>query len=189
MSSVSAILFFSFPDCKQSQLTTKGWNSMIINKNVREGDLIAFTSNSFLGNMVRLFTKSEYSHVGVVMFRDNIPYLVEAVRPVVRMTPLSHREPYYHIPMGIDKVSDEARKLLYSRIGEKYSIIQAVLAKFNIFINDNSWYCTEVTHEFYLTQGFDIPKLLLPTDFVREVLKIVSASYYVQREDITKEYL
>ena len=54
---------------------------------VRDGDIIFHTSNSAQSVAVQRATGSPYSHMGLVLFRDNRPYVFEAAA-TVRYTPL-----------------------------------------------------------------------------------------------------
>jgi hypothetical protein len=54
---------------------------------VRDGDIIFQTSRSRQSEAIQRATKSPFSHVGVVLFRDGRPYVLEAIE-TVRYTPL-----------------------------------------------------------------------------------------------------
>lgn len=55
---------------------------------VRQGDIIFQTSRSSQSQAIQLATKSRYSHMGIVLFKDNKPFVFEAVEPV-KYTPLA----------------------------------------------------------------------------------------------------
>ena len=54
---------------------------------LRDGDIIFHTSRSAQSAAIQLATHSRYSHVGLILFRDGKPYVLEAVA-TVRYTPL-----------------------------------------------------------------------------------------------------
>ena len=54
---------------------------------VREGDVIFQSMKSTSGEAIRIATHSDFSHVGVVLFRGTEPFVFEAVEPV-KFTPL-----------------------------------------------------------------------------------------------------
>ena len=138
---------------------------------IKSGDLIAWTRiDSFYLKVVRLFTFSEYTHVGVALVEpDGTIYVVEANRPRVEKNKLDKRLPIYHIPMNV-KVDKKAIKLLDSYIGKEYSVVQAALSYINIYIDDEKWYCTELAYDFYKEQGFDFKKRLTPTKFIKQAV-------------------
>ena len=56
-------------------------------ENVRDGDIIFQTSRSGQSLAIQRATKSPYSHMGVILFRDEKPFVFEA-SATVRTTPL-----------------------------------------------------------------------------------------------------
>lgn len=139
-------------------------------KDIKSGDLIAWTSNKgFYNKLIRLVTLSEYTHVGIAVIENGKLYVVEATRPVVRKVELVGRAPFHHIPMGV-VVDTVLSKVLKDFIGKEYSIVQAALSVFNIYINDDKWYCTELCYEFYKKAGIEFNKRLTPTRFVKQAI-------------------
>ena len=51
------------------------------------GDIIAHTSTSSQSKLIQIGTTSKYSHIGVVVFRENKPFVIEAIS-TVQYTPL-----------------------------------------------------------------------------------------------------
>lgn len=139
-------------------------------KDIKSGDLIAWTgTKGFYNKLIRLVTLSEYTHVGIAVIENGKLYVVEATRPVVRKVELSGRTPFHHIPMGVI-VDTKLNSILNQFIVKKYSIVQAMLSIFNIYINDDIWYCTELCYEFYLKAGIEFDKRLTPTRFVKQAI-------------------
>lgn len=139
-------------------------------KDIKSGDLIAWTgTKGFYNKLIRLATLSEYTHVGIAVIENGKLYVVEATRPVVRKVELSGMTPFYHIPMGV-VVDTVLTKVLEDFIGKKYSLLQAALSVFNIYINDDKWYCTELCYEFYKKAGYEFDKRLTPTKFVKQAV-------------------
>lgn len=72
---------------------------------LRSGDLLAWTTSGFKGLSdipaygIRLFTQSEYYHVGIVWVVGGRYLLVEAMPPKVRIYPISKKPNFIHIPM------------------------------------------------------------------------------------------
>lgn len=139
-------------------------------KDIKSGDLIAWCGNKgFYNKLIRLVTLSEYTHVGIAIIENGKLYVVEATRPVVRKVELAGRTPFHHIPMGV-VVDTVLSKVLDDFIGKEYSMLQAALSVFNIYIDDDKWYCTEQCYEFYRRAGIEFDKRLTPTKFVRQAI-------------------
>ena len=149
-------------------------------EDIEEGDLLVWTDDrsGIGGKIIRLFTWSEYTHVGIAIKEDNEVYIIEAMVPEIRKIKASKRLPFYRVEMKIgDTFTDTHREFLLSMVGKKYSIIQAGLARFNIYIDDDKYYCTEICHFFYTKFNvMDIPKDLLPTDLLHNVLKDINGT-------------
>ena len=68
---------------------------------IKDGDVLAYqyvngwfkTWYSFKVNLVRLVTRSEYSHVGMAVLVEGRVMLLDSVTPVVRLIPLSNDLP------------------------------------------------------------------------------------------------
>lgn len=139
-------------------------------KDIKSGDLIAWTNTKgFYNKLIRLVTLSEYTHVGIAVIENGKLYVVEATRPVVRKVELVGRAPFHHIPMGV-VVDTVLSKVLKDFIGKEYSMVQAALSVFNIYIDDDKWYCTEQCYEFYKRAGIKFNKRLTPTRFVKQAI-------------------
>ena len=147
----------------------------------KSGDLIAKSGTSFLAKVVRLFTLSDFSHVGIVIVEEDGVYVVEAARPEVRKTPIEEMIPFYHIPMMIDRVDPVLKANLESHLGSKYSMFQAAISFIGIHIPDDKWYCTELAYDFYSRAGFHFKEKLTPTKFVREALNVHGILKYIAR--------
>lgn len=147
------------------------YHNICEHKDIKSGDLIAWTSaDSFYLKVVRLFTLSEYTHVGVAIVEENGDiFVVEANRPRVEKNKLNMRLPIYHIPMDIE-MTPKAVELLHSYIGKKYSVLQAALSYINVYINDDKWFCTELAYDFYNELGIPFKKRLTPTKFIKQAV-------------------
>lgn len=122
-------------------------------KNVKSGDLIAISHsgwksvNDALCQIVRLGQRSEYCHVGLIWRVSGRLFVIESVKPVVRITPLSHfaSEGFYHIPLK-KSLSAQELEFALSQVGVgEYSNIQAVKGFLkNLAIGeDDLWQCAE----------------------------------------------
>ncbi len=143
-------------------------------KNIKSGDLLAWTSNGFsymsiLGQIVRIFTRSEYSHVAVAWWSGNRLFMIEAIPPQVRIYPLGERLPFFHIPMNIDWKEGYADYLL-ERVGEPYSMYEAVKAFLSKPDNNSTWECAELCNRFYKNIGIDFGNSNVPSTLVMSAL-------------------
>jgi hypothetical protein len=102
---------------------------------IRSGDVLAWTHRpwdswyDFKVQMVRLFQRSEYSHVGVAVVMGGRVWVLEAVAPHVRFVPLSNELPCFHVT-GL-QLSDAQLEKGLALVGKEtigYSQIEAVRA-------------------------------------------------------------
>lgn len=150
-----------------------------MNYAIKSGDLVTWKGRKgFINNIIRLFTLSEYTHVGIAVVEDDDIYVVEAVSPCIRKIKLSGRTPFQVIPMNVN-YDITLDNFLNSIIGRRYSMIQAILSFFNIYIDDDNWYCTELGYEFYSRVGVKFDKNLTPTRFIRQAMVYSGISYYI----------
>lgn len=97
---------------------------------INDGDVVLFQGNSVISKLVRLFTRSRYSHSGVVVWWGDRLMVLESTEPEVRVVPLSKRVVQYpsvHLFTASDGLSLMLdRKALVvaaqSQLGKKYSV-------------------------------------------------------------------
>jgi hypothetical protein len=146
---------------------------------IHAGDLIAFTHEGWgsisdiESQLVRIFTRSEYSHVGIAWPISGRVMILEAVVPEVRIFPLSKLLPFYHLPTAgiLGKWSAEAEEYALSRVGQKYSKIEAIKGLFGWNKDSNRrWQCAEYALSVLAVAGLGINCRATPTDLVREAM-------------------
>lgn len=148
---------------------------------IKSGDLLVWGSSSsnrqsgFFTTLIRLMTMSEYSHVGIAYVETGRPLVFEAVIPYVRLYPLRIDRPFYHIPMNVDW-NDESLNFLLSKVGEEYSVFDAIRGYFGKPAEDNKWQCVELAEAFYKTFGLTFGETYTPSTFVEAVLTQRDAS-------------
>lgn len=114
-------------------------------KHLKEGDLIFQTSKSSQSLMVCAATSSRWSHCGIIVYKDDKPYVFEASH-VVKLTPLKEwinrgRFKAY----DVKRVFDKDIKIKYKRyLGMPYDLAFK-------FDNDKM-YCSELIYEVYKKQ-------------------------------------
>jgi hypothetical protein len=120
-------------------------------KAYENGDIIFHVSTSNLSKAIQLATRSKYSHVGIIFFRNKVPYVFEASN-VVKATPL-----LAFINKGVDKHFVLKRlKDKQANFDEKSASAQADLEKYLNKPYDNyfNWsneaiYCSELVWKVY----------------------------------------
>lgn len=104
--------------------------------NIKSGDILAFshegwkTWKDFKTQMVRVFTRSTYSHVGIAVELSGRLFILENVVPYARLYPLSMAGNFYHLPMKDVDWTPEFEEKAFKRIGTPYSQLQAIKAFF-----------------------------------------------------------
>lgn len=146
-----------------------------VRDSIKSGDVLAWSHRSgwfkswydFKINLVRLFTRSEYSHVGVAWVFGGRVFVLESVTPLVRVVPLSNLLPAYHLAMPTEMTDQQLERGL-SLVGKgRYSEGEAALAALdkNNLTNDR-WQCAEYT-KFVL----DLDCQATPSALVEHCLK------------------
>lgn len=117
-----------------------------------EGDIIFQSGESEQCKAVKLATHSEYSHVGMITFIDQKPFVLEAVEPV-RVTPLSawkaHGIGGKYTVMRLKKRSEE---ILGTEIDNAKVLANKMLGlHYDIYFNwgDDELYCSELVWKIY----------------------------------------
>ena len=95
---------------------------------IRSGDLLAWSArespwaswHAFKIWLVRLFTRSEFSHVGTAWCVGERVFVIEAVRPAVRIMPLSKTPSFYWLPLHA-AWGYRALNYALAKVGEPYS--------------------------------------------------------------------
>ena len=120
-----------------------------IRDSLESGDILAWTHRwkwtwyDFKCYMVRVFTVSEYSHVGLCVVQDGRVWVLEAVTPTVRLIPLRDETPCYVLKgRGL---TEEQRLRGMALVGRaKYSQWEAIKAYFGKNdIHNDKWECAE----------------------------------------------
>ncbi len=154
---------------------------------VKEGDVIFQISKSAQYPYITVATKSVYTHCGIIVFKDEKPYVLEASN-VVKLTPLKE-----WIDKGmfnyckVFSVFDEPVRIKYGKyLNKKYDLAFS-------FDNDK-YYCSELVYDIYLTQfntKLAEPKqikeyLISGMDEIMAKRKITKEQYAVAPSDILR---
>jgi hypothetical protein len=125
---------------------------------IKSGDVIAWSEKgswkfgeiikSIELNIVRMFTESEYNHIGVVYVVGGRVLIVEAVVPAVQISQLSDRTPFYYIRTPDGWWTSNTEKTLLARVGMPYSKLEAIRAFFTKDTQGNyTWECAKLVNK------------------------------------------
>ena len=141
-----------------------------IRSTIRTGDILAW---SHTGNksfydfklwLVKLFTKSKFTHVGIAWVVGSRVFILESVSAGVRIYPLSLALPCYLVSKG--HLSSEQLTFAISKAGQEYSTIECIKAYFNSNnLSNSSWQCAE-----YVCSVLNLPCRATPADVVKYLL-------------------
>jgi hypothetical protein len=127
---------------------------------LRDGDLIFQESTSAQSDMVRALTRSEWTHMGVIVMTARGPRVFEAAA-TVRLTPLGHwvkrgREGRFVVKrLRGARVDAETQERL-RRVGQSW-LGRAYDARFRW--DDGRLYCSELAHKLYASVGIRLGNL------------------------------
>lgn len=140
---------------------------------IKSGDILAWSHregwfdsfHSFKVNCVRLFQRSEYSHVGIAWVVAGRVFVLESVVPLVRVVPLSGLLPAY-VASGNGLRKDQLERALGMVGKAEYSQWEAIKAFFgyNSLENDHIQ-CAEYVIDVL---GLDCPAT--PSEVVRHMI-------------------
>lgn len=142
---------------------------------IKSGDLIAQGHKGWGSlydiqiQIVRIFTRSEYSHVAIAWVIGGRVFVIEAVTQGIRIFPLSRLTPFYWIPMNADWTA-EAEEFALKNIGEPYSKWECIKAFFEPLTNNGLWQCAKWSDAVLEKLGIDLGDRVTPTDIVRSAL-------------------
>lgn len=160
-----------------------------IKSKIKSGDIIALSHYKwaswydFQVQMVRVFTQSEFTHVGLVWEVAGRLFVIEAVEPVVRITPLSHcaEEGFYWAPLNTP-ISDEELEFALSKVGKaKYSKWQAIKSQFKSLKvgEDDLFECAEFVICARKLSGVNLGDVATPSEVVKAAQESGSPLYFV----------
>ena len=145
---------------------------------IKTGDLLFWSHggwNSMYAikvSLVRIFTMSEYSHVGIAWVVNGRVFVIHAVSKGVCIEPLSLQGEFTWCPTGYE-FSEEVLETIFSRVGERYSTWEAVLAFFGKLCvgRDAEWQCAEWVVWCYDQAGIFLRSKLTPSALAHTALE------------------
>lgn len=148
--------------------------------NIKTGDLIAWRTNGvksladIIPNIVSYGTKSPFYHVGTAYVVGGRYFVVEAMPLAVRIYPLSLKPAFIHYPVDIEH-TEEMEKELMLRVGEPYSLWNALLTAFKSTTATPSkpaWQCALLYRWYLQSSGKEVPTLSTPGEVVEFVAEL-----------------
>jgi hypothetical protein len=112
----------------------------------------------------------------------NRVFVIEAVMPLVRIFPLSALGDFYHLSMNAPWMP-ATEALALSRVGHKYSQLQAIQAPFSKPPVDSLWECAELAASIAKSDGIDLGEVFTPGAVVLAAQKLGARMVYVTNKD------
>ena len=134
---------------------------------IRSGDLISqshgdwTTWRGFKVNLVRIFTRSTYSHLGVAWVIGGRVFILEAVKPKLRIYPMSKIGDFYLLPLQAPW-SEFAESMALKNIGVDYSEIVAMQAFFGPLQDGEVRQCAAYALAVLRADGIDLGSRATP---------------------------
>ncbi len=147
-----------------------------IRPDIQSGDLVAWSHRELASwydvqiQLVRVFTRSEFSHVGTAWRIGGRLFVLESVVGGVRIFPLSRLTPFYWLPMSRPWLP-EAEEFALAHLGEPYSKLECIEAFFEPLTESGRWQCAKYTRAVQKANGVDLGDRDTPSDIVREAMK------------------
>ena len=157
-----------------------------IRDKIRPGDLIAFSNEKWGSKadlqtqIVRIFTRSEYSHVGIAWPIGGRVMILEAVVPRVRIFPLSYLLPFYWMPTQAPW-SNDVEEYALARVGESYSKLEAIRGFFGLTRDNRRWQCAEYVRSILNRAGVPLDGPDTPTALVQEIMALDIPQFMVTK--------
>jgi hypothetical protein len=156
---------------------------------IKSGDLLAWSHRvpfwhsyrDFKIALIRLFTRSEFTHVGTAVWAGGRLLVLEAVKPVVRLHPVSMLGNFYWVPLPASW-TPEAEQYAFAQIGDRYSVLDAIVGYFGMPKDDHREQCAELKIRVAAAAGVCLGDVATPTAVVSK-----AASYGQTMRFITME--
>lgn len=147
-------------------------------QSIKSGDLLAWSHRGwgswydFQVQMVRVFTRSEYCHVGIAWVIAGRVFVLESVQKGIRLFPLSRLLPFYWLPLPVLWTA-EVEEFALSKLGAPYSKFQAVLAGVGELKaeDDNIWQCAEYAQAILRRLDCKLETQPTPSSLVQEAMR------------------
>jgi hypothetical protein len=152
---------------------------------IKSGDLLAFSSNDWSTwhgikvQLIRIFTRSEYDHVGVAWVTGGRVFVLEAVMPMTRIFPLSLSGPFYLIEMNAPwkKMTED---YALSHIGYEYSQLAAMRSFLKPVEIDQVNECAAYAIQVMLHDDISLGVMATPSKVVQAALELGKHVHFIE---------
>ena len=152
---------------------------------IRSGDLLAFDHgdwDTFTGiktEVVHMATRSTYSHVGIAWVVGGRVFILEAVKPKLRIFPLSQSGPFYLLPLKAPwRAATEEFAL--SQVGYPYSEIDAIKAFFSQLPDGTVSECAAYVREVLIRDGINLGLRSTPNAVILQAQQQGASLLYIE---------
>lgn len=165
-----------FHTAKDSSMSTTLLSQ--IQTELRTGDLLAWKTTKidslfdFVLFLYQKTFKADFTHVAIVVIIGDRRFIVEATPPVVRLYPISMCDDFYLVKTDLTLDSRHYDRLL-KNLGKPYGLLDYFKGVFGIGSSEDSFYCSELSGNFYNNIGYiiDDEASHTPHALVKAVLK------------------
>jgi hypothetical protein len=150
---------------------------------MQSGDVLLFRGRGLLSSIIRVFTRSTYSHAGLVFRYHDHVYCLEAVGVGVRLSPVSlllehYPDGIYFFGLGAEEPVREAalgfgfRQLCrpYDVLGLVWFALALIFGRRRPEGSDQRWFCSELVAAAYRMAGLPLtgglPCYASPADLI-----------------------
>ena len=156
---------------------------------IKSGDLLAWSHRvpfwhsyrDFKIALIRLFTRSEFTHVGTAVWLGGRLMVLEAVKPVVRLHPVSQLGDFYWVPLPSTWYA-QAERYAFEQLGDRYSVLDAIVGYFGMPKDDAREQCAELKIRVAAAAGVDLGDTATPTAVVSRALQMGQPLRYITME-------
>ena len=151
---------------------------------IRSGDLIGQSGGDWLSwrgikiNIVRIFTRSTYSHVGIAWVIGGRVFMLEAVKPRLRIYPMSKIGDFYLLPMQAPW-STMAESAALENIGVEYSELVAMKAFFGPLEQGDVRECAAYTLTVLQADGISLGSRATPDAVILAAMRRGSGCTFI----------
>lgn len=151
---------------------------------IRSGDVLAWSHRGWKSwrdikiQLIRIFTRSEYSHTATAWVVADRVFVIEAVEPVARIFPLSKLGDFYHIPMDAPWHASTEEYAL-NKVGSDYKQLQAIKAYFESLGKDSAAECAALTIAIADKDGIDLGIKAIPAKVVQMALLLGKKLFFI----------
>jgi hypothetical protein len=142
---------------------------------IKSGHVLAWSHrgwaswHDFQIQIVRMFTRSEYSHVGVAWVIGGRVFVIESVVGGIRIFPLSRLLPFYYLPIVADW-TEQVEEYALAHLGEPYSKLECIQAFFEPLTIDGHWECAKLVIAIAAQMGIELGTSAIPSDVVKALM-------------------